>query len=202
MLNSIYTEVALKSPGMYPNALTAGGEPGIEGMRAAARGITGLTIQDYVLIDMQGFSDLIDALGGVDVTVTDRVTLGGDEALNGVVEWFEPGKQHRDGYHATWYARSRHGTGDYDRMARQRILQEALLRQFNPANVLTKFQGVAKAGEEVVKSDVPQGMLDYFTNLEGKTRELPVGSVELVPNNGVDPQDPDYDSISLIATTL
>ncbi|MDJ0376272.1 LCP family protein [Cryobacterium sp. PH31-L1] len=203
MLNSIYTEVALKSPEMYPNALADNSEPGIEGMRDAASGITGLTIQYYVLIDMQGFSDLIDSLGGVDITVTDRVPLGGDEALNGVAEWFEPGKQHMDGYHATWYARSRHGTSDYDRMARQRILQEALLKQFNPANVLTKFQGVAQAGQQVVKTDVPRGMLDSFANLAGKTRNLPVGSVELVPDNGVDPQNPDYDYIrSLIATAL
>lgn len=203
MLNSIYTEVALKSPEMYPNALADNSDPGIEGMRDAASGITGLTIQYYVLIDMQGFSDLIDALGGVDVTVAERVPLGGDEALNGVAEWFEPGKQHMDGYHATWYARSRHGTSDYDRMARQRVLQEAILKQFNPANVLTKFQGVAEAGQQVVKTDVPQGTLGYFANLAGKTRDLPVGSVELVPDNGVDPQDPDYESIrSLIATAL
>jgi LCP family protein required for cell wall assembly len=203
MLNSIYTEVALKSPEMYPNALADNSDPGIEGMRDAASGITGLTIQYYVLIDMQGFSDLIDSLGGVDITVTDRVPLGGDEALNGVAEWFEPGKQHMDGYHATWYARSRHGTSDYDRMARQRVLQEAILKQFNPANVLTKFQGVAEAGQQVVKTDVPQGTLGYFANLAGKTRDLPVGSVELVPDNGVDPQDPDYDYIrSLIATAF
>ncbi|WP_105034027.1 LCP family protein [Cryobacterium aureum] len=203
MLNSIYTEVALKTPEMYPNALSDNSEPGIEGMRDAASGITGLTIQYYVLIDMQGFSDLIDSLGGVDISVTDRVPLGGDEALSGVAEWFEPGMQHMDGYHATWYARSRHGTSDYDRMARQRTLQEALLKQFNPANVLTKFQGVAEAGQQVVKTDVPRGMLGYFANLAGKTRELPVGSVELVPDNGVDPQDPDYDHIrSLVDTAL
>ena len=203
MLNSIYTEVALKSPEMYPDAHAASSEPGIEGMRDAASGITDLTIQYYVLIDMQGFSDLIDSLGGVDITVTDRLPLGGDEALNDVAEWFEPGKQHMDGYHATWYARSRHGTSDYDRMARQRILQEAILKQFNPANVLTKFQGVAQAGQEVVKTDVPQGMLGYFAHLAGKTRDLPVGTVELVSDNGVDPQNPDYDFIrSLSATAL
>jgi LCP family protein required for cell wall assembly len=203
LLNSIYTEVELKSPEMYPSAVNNGSEPGIEGMRDAASGITGLTIQYYVLVDMQGFSDLIDSLDGVDIEVTARVPLGGDEELKGVAEWFEPGKQHMDGYHATWYARSRHGTSDYDRMARQRILQEAILQQFNPANVLTKFQGIAQASQQVVKTDVPQGMLGYFTHLAGKTKGLPVGTVELVPENGVDPQNPDYDDIrSLIATAL
>ncbi|WP_158252272.1 hypothetical protein [Cryobacterium sp. Y29] len=73
-------------------------------------------------------------------------------------------------------------------VGRQRVLQEAILKQFHPANVLTKFQGVAEAGQQVVKTDVPQGTLGYFANLAGKTRDLPVGSVELVPDNGVDPQ--------------
>jgi len=196
MLNSIYTEVELKSPEMYPNAEAEGSEPGIEAMRDAASGVTGLTIQYYVLIDMQGFSQLIDALGGVDINVAERLPIGGDEEFNNVDGWVEAGQQHMDGFTALWYGRARHGTSDYDRMARQRVLQEAILKQFNPANVLTKFQGVAEAGQEVVKTDVPQGMLGYFTNLATKTKELPVGAVELVPANGVDPTDPDYDYIA------
>jgi LCP family protein required for cell wall assembly len=200
MLNSIYTEVALKSPEMYPNAEAEGSEPGIEGMRDAASGITGLTIQYFVLIDMQGFSDLIDALGGVDINVEERLPIGGDEEFNNVDGWVEAGQQHMDGFTALWYARARHGTSDYDRMARQRVLQGAILEQFNPVNVLTKFQGVAEAGEQVVKTDVPQGMLGYFANLAGKTQKLPIGDVELVPGNGVDPTDPDYAYIDELIT--
>jgi LCP family protein required for cell wall assembly len=196
-LNSIYTEVELKSPEMYPNAVADGSEPGIEAMRDAASGVTGLTIQYYVLIDMEGFSQLIDALGGVDINVAERLPIGGQlEDLSDVEGWVEPGQQHMDGFTALWYGRARHGSSDYDRMSRQRILQEAILKQFNPGNVLTKFQGVAQAGEQVVKTDVPQGMLGYFTNLATKTKELPVGAVELVPSNGVDPVDPDYDYIA------
>lgn len=197
LLNSIYTEVELKSPEMYPNAVAEGSEPGIEGMRDAAEGITGLTIQYYVLIDMYGFESLIDALGGVDINVETRIPIGGDENNEGVDGWIEPGQQHLSGYYALWYGRARYGVagGDYERMARQRILQEAVLRQFTPANVLTKFQDVANAGADVVKTDVPQGMLGYFVNLALKTKELPITNVELVPANGVDPMDPDWDYI-------
>ncbi len=192
MLNSVFTEVELVSPEMYPNAFAEGSEPGIEGMRDAASGITGLTIQYYVLIDMQGFSDLVDALGGVDINVTERVPVHEDDTFTTVAFWFEPGLQHMDGYHALWYARSRHDTSDYDRMARQRLLQEAILAQANPGNVLSKFQGVAQAGAQVVKTDIPQGMLGYFVNLASKTKALPITSVALVPENNVDPEDPDY----------
>ena len=203
MLNSIYTEVDQKSPEMYPNAVAAGSEPGIEGMRDAAQGVTGLTIQYYVLIDMQGFSDLIDALGGVDINVAERLPIGGKEDLSDVEGWVEPGQQHMDGFTALWYGRARHGSSDYDRMARQRILQQAILTQFTPANVLTKFQSIAQTGQQVVKTDLPQGALGYFTNLAGKTKALPMSTVELVPDNGVDPTDPDYDYIrGLISAAL
>ncbi|WP_241986527.1 LCP family protein [Cryobacterium fucosi] len=203
MLNSIYTEVELKSPEMYPKAIAEGSEPGIEGMRDAAQGVTGLTIQYYVLIDMQGFAQLVDALGGVEITVDHRVPVHTDDTFTEVLFWFEPGRQHMDGYHALWYARSRHGTSDYDRMVRQRQMQEAILAQASPANVLTKFQAVAKAGSQVVKTDIPQGMLGYFVNLASKTKALPIKSVELIPDNNVDPEDPDYGVIrDLIATSL
>ena len=204
-LNSIYTEVELKSPEMYPNAVAEGSEPGIEAVRDAASGVTGLTIQYYVLIDMQGFEQLIDALGGVDINVETRIPIGGDENNEGVDSWIEPGQHHLNGYHALWYGRARYGVagGDYERMARQRVLQQAILVQFNPANVLTKFQDVASASADTVKTDIPQSMLGYFVNLATKTKELPITSVELVPENGVDPTEPDWAYIrSLIDQAL
>ncbi|MFT2816940.1 LCP family protein [Leifsonia sp. A12D58] len=202
-LNWVYTEVELKSPEMYPNAVSEGSEPGIEGMRDAAEGITGLSIQYYVLIDMQGFSDLIDALGGVDIDVQSRVPVHSDDTFTDVAFWFEPGMQHMDGYHALWFARSRHGTSDYDRMNRQHQLQEAILAQANPTNVLAKFEAVASAGTQVVKTDIPQSMLGYFVNLSSKTKTLPINSVNLTPDNDIDPTDPDYDVIrQMIDTAL
>jgi LCP family protein required for cell wall assembly len=196
LLNSIYTEVELVSPEMYPDAVAQGSEPGIEGMRDAAEGITGLQIQYYVLIDMQGFSDLIDALGGVTMTVENRVPMGAghDEEGNevAITEWIEPGTQVLDGYHALWYARSRYETSDYDRMQRQAQLQEAMLQQFNPGNVLSKFQAVAAAGAQVVHTDIPQSMLGYFVDLASKTKELPVSRVALVPPE-IDPEEPDWE---------
>ncbi|MEJ3403541.1 LCP family protein [Rathayibacter sp. YIM 133350] len=197
-LNSIYTEVELKSPEMYPDAQAKGSEPGIEAMRDAAEGITGLPIQYYALIDMQGFSDLIDALGGVTVDVKDRVPMGAGHDEDGnpveITDWIEAGVQKLDGFHALWYARSRYGTSDYDRMQRQGQLQDAILQQFNPANVLTKFQSIAAAGAQVVKTDIPQSMLGYFVDLAPKAKGQPVTRLAMVPPD-VDPTAPDYDWI-------
>jgi LCP family protein required for cell wall assembly len=193
-LNSIYTEVSLYKASLYPDATKHNSAPGIEAMKDALEGATGIQIQYYVLIDMQGFADLVDALGGVDIKVTERLPIGGDANLNQVQGWIEPGQQHMNGYTAQWYARSRHTTSDYDRMARQRQLQDAILKQVNPVNVVTKFQDIAKAGTQVMKTDIPQSMLGYFVDLGLKTRKLPVSQLELVPPT-IDPSNPDYTTI-------
>ncbi|MES1169716.1 MAG: LCP family protein, partial [Leifsonia sp.] len=178
LVSYLYT-YGQEHPDLYPKAEDAGSSPGIEAMRDAVQGVLGMQIQYYVLIDMQGFSDLIDALGGIDIDVTERVVLGknGDDPIGAI----ETGEQHMDGATALWFARSRYNTTDYARMARQRQVQEAILAQFEPANVLTKFQAVADAGAQVVKTDIPQGMLAPFVTLAAKTRELPVTKVELTP---------------------
>ncbi|WP_369523965.1 LCP family protein [Salinibacterium soli] len=191
-INSVYTEVTLTSPEMYPNATAEGSDPGIEAVRDAVEGVTGLTIQYYALIEMQGFIDLVDALGGVDVTVETAVPIHTDDTFTEVAEWIGPGVVHLDGYHALWYARSRHDTTDYDRMQRQHQLQQAIIEQFSPANVLSKFQAVAAAGARLVETDIPQSALGYFVDLAGKTRELPIAQLELTPVNDVDPEYPDY----------
>lgn len=185
LINSIYTEVQLKDTSLYPDAEAEGSSPGIEAMRDAVEGLLGITLQYYVLIDMQGFSQLIDSLGGVTIDSTGRYPINGDVDEDGnpigMDGWIEPGVQLMDGYTALWYARSRYGTTDYDRMQRQRQVQEAILQQSDPANLLTKFQAVAEAGAEVVRTDIPQGMLGYFVELAGKARSQEITTLEIVP---------------------
>ena len=207
LINSIYTEVELYSPDLYPDAVANGSQPGIEAMRDAVEGTLGITIQYYALIDMQGFADLIDALGGVTIDVAHRLPITDEVDENGQpytdVPWIELGVQLMGGGTALAYARIRAGTTDYERMGRQRQVQEAILQQFDPANVLTKFQAVAQAGAQVVSTDIPQSMLGYFVELAGKSRELPVDTLDLVPDNGVDPEYPDFDYIrQLVAEAL
>ena len=206
LVSYLYT-YAEAHPELYPDAAKHGSTPGVEATRDAIEGVTGLTLQYYVLIDMNGFRQLIDALGGVEINSTGRYPVGGDIDANGkpinVILWIKPGLQHMTGWKAMWYARSRHGTDDYSRMQRQRQVQEAILTQFNPANVLTKFEGIAAAGEQIVKTDIPQGMLGGFVDLADKARAQKVSELELVPANGYHPSRPDFAKIHKdVAATL
>lgn len=194
-LNSIYTEIEYDHPDFYPCAVEHGSSPGIEGMLDAASGALGIPIQYYVIIDMQGFQQLIDALGGVTINVQERLPVGGEWADGENVVpadyWIEPGVQVLDGYNALWYARSRYTTSDYDRMNRQREVQEAILRQFDPITVLARFDEIAAAGSEAVRTDIPRDLLPTLIDLAMKGRDLDVVKVELTPP-AIDPEQPDY----------
>lgn len=166
-------------PELYPDAERQGSTPALEAMRDAVEGITGLPVQWTVLIDMAGFEDLIDALGGVVVTVDEPVTLGVNDGA--VVGRIEAGEQRMSGYTALWYARSRYELTDFDRMEHQRDIQEAMLRQLDPATVLTRFQAIADASSDLVRTDVPQSMLGVLTDLAVQSREQEIRRLELVP---------------------
>ncbi len=192
LIDYLYT-YAEGHPQLYPKAAAQGSSPGIEAMKDAAEGVTGLTIQFYALIDMQGFSDLVDALNGVTIDVPAPLAYGPVTATK-PYGTFAAGTQHMNGYLALWYARSRFDGNDYQRMARQRQVQEAIIKQFQPAIVLTKFQDIAAAGAQVVKTDIPSGMLSHFIDLGDRGRKLPVQQLELVPPQ-FNPARPDYAAI-------
>lgn len=210
-INQLRTEVEVCQDGnaLYPDAVANGSEPAIEATKDAAEGILGIEIPYYVFIDMHGFAALIDALGGVEITVEQRLPKGGGPAYDGqpaeewAIGWIEPGAQHMDGDTAQWYARSRYTTDDFDRMKRQRQLQQAILAQFTPQVVLTRFQEIAAAGTALVKTDLPQSLVPYLAELAVKAKEQPVTPIELTPEGGIDEYNPDYAYIQeLIQTTL
>ena len=69
----------------------------------------GLPVHYYVMVDLRGFQKMVDAVGGLDVTVQRRTPIGGGTSR--IVGWIEPGRPAAlDGYHALWYARSREGS--------------------------------------------------------------------------------------------
>ncbi len=192
LINYLYT-YGEDNPELYPDAEARGSNPGIEATRDAVSGVTGLVLQYYVLIDMQGFADLIDSLGGINITVPERTAIGGVTGAK-PTGYIEAGFQHMDGATALWYGRTRYDSTDFARMARQRQVQEAMLSQFDPANVLSKFENIARAGAQVVTTDVPGIMLPSFVDLGSQARTKPLVNLELVPPL-VDSLDPDFAKI-------
>jgi LCP family protein required for cell wall assembly len=195
LINAIYKDVTDNHADLYPDAVKHGSTPGVEATRDAVSYVTGLKIQSYVIVDMAAFSSLIDALGGIDINVQQRLPIGGQkDDLSDVKGWIEAGQQHMNGYTALWYARSRHSTNDYDRMRRQHEVEDQVLKQMDPANVLSRVQQIMSAGKELVKTDIPSGMLFEYKNLAGKAKTFGIKSLNITPPT-YDPQYPNFGKI-------
>jgi len=191
-INAAYT-YGQNNPDLFPDAEAEGSNPGIEATREAVEGATGIPIQFFVIVDMQGFDDLVDALGGITIDIPYDVPI----AIEGgpVEEWIYAGEDVTlDGYHALWYARSRAGANDYQRMERQRVVQEAVIAQFTPQTLLTQYAQLSAAGQDLVQTDIPQSMIGTLTDLAERTRQLPITNVELVPP-AVQTYDPDFPAV-------
>lgn len=196
-LNGLYNEVNVFNPSLYAGVARPGEDHGVLAMKDAVTGATGLEVQFFVLIDMAGFEQLIDALGGVVINVEQRLPVGGNAEGEGVEGWIEVGEQRMDGYTAQWYARSRYTTDDYDRMRRQRELQRAILAQMTPMNVIQRFQELAEAGTSIVMTDIPESMIGRFLDLAAHAKNHEPVTVELTPPT-VNPEYPDYDLIHVL----
>lgn len=71
-------------------------KPGVTALNEAVTGVTGLTPDYDILVNMASFTALVDAMGGVDITVRERVPIGGKVQNGQIVPgsikgWIEPG---------------------------------------------------------------------------------------------------------------
>lgn len=154
-------------------------DPGALATKEAVEALSGLDIQYYGMVDLRGFQRFIDAVGGIEIDVKTRVPIGG--GTSPVRGYIEPGRQHLDGYHALWYARSREGSSNYERMARQRCVITAMVNQLTPDKVFVNFQKIAGVSGSILQTDVPESDLGTLGDLAMKARSQPMKSVNFVP---------------------
>jgi polyisoprenyl-teichoic acid--peptidoglycan teichoic acid transferase len=186
-INSLYTWGA-EHPDLFPDV----DNPGLEATKLGVEGVTGLTINYWAMVNLAGFDALVDALGGVTVDVPKDIPIGG---IGGAITGTIPaGVRELDGYEALWFARSRVADDDYSRMARQKCLMSAMLKQIDPKRVVMKMGDIADAGKRVFKTDIPASELDTFIELALKARDLPIRTVSFVPPK-IETYDPNYDKI-------
>ena len=212
LTNAVEVCRADRGASLYPDAAKQNSTAAVEATKDAAEGILGIDIPYHVFIDMKGFADLVDALGGVDITVKQRLPEGpgpryrDQPAEEWATGWIEKGAQHMDGQTAQWYARSRYTTSDYDRMRRQRELQTAILAQATPSTVLTRFSDIVAAGKNLVQTDIPDSLLPYLVDLGAKAKGQKVQDLELTPESvGFDAENPtsdDWQRIRGMVSTL
>jgi LCP family protein required for cell wall assembly len=118
--------------------------------------VLGQRIDRYVLIGLQGVRDIVDAVGGVDITVATAIhddQYPTDDYGIQTVD-IPAGRQHMDGDLALKYARTRHQDSDFGRIARQQqVLAAVRNAMLNPLN-WPRIPAVATAVTQSLKTDV------------------------------------------------
>jgi polyisoprenyl-teichoic acid--peptidoglycan teichoic acid transferase len=166
--------------------------PGVEATISAVEGITDLDINYYAMVNLAGFRSLVDAVGGVELTVRDRIPVG--LPSDSFFRYIEPGTRTLDGMDTLWFARAREGSDDYSRMARQKCVMNAMLQQISPETALRNFEKIAKASSEMISTSVPRGEVGRFVDLALKAKSQKIATVSLVPPL-ITTADPDIELI-------
>lgn len=207
LLNAVYNNV----PNLHPDIFDGATFAGADATKWAVEGALGLDVHYFVMVNLEGFERMVDALGGITIDVRYRVPIGTKLSYSGTcteaLGWIEPGlNQHLDGFHALWYARARCGpppvTDDYNRMERQRCVIGAIAEQVSPASLLRNYQRVAAATEDLILTDIPQDRLPAFVALGRDVQEATISSLAFT-NDVLVPSNPDYDEVhELVEETL
>jgi LCP family protein required for cell wall assembly len=150
-----------------PEAFPGPDEPGINAIRGAMGEIFGIPIHHYALVTLNGFVDIVDALGGVTIEVPDTITDNEYPHEDGSVEsiTIKEGTRHLNGHEALAYARIRRQSDDFARMHRQRCVIEAVVEQSSPSEILFRFGAIAEALKRSLVTDIPEERLADFIDL-------------------------------------
>jgi LCP family protein required for cell wall assembly len=136
---------------------------GLEALKTTIEEVVGQQIQYYAMVDFKAFTQIIDAVGGIDVNVENSFT--DYYYLDSTTVSFTAGPQTMDGETALKYARSRksldNGEGtDYARARRQQkvisALQEKIISTDTLANPKTLIQILSSISDSIKVSEFTQ----------------------------------------------
>ncbi len=115
----------------------------------------GVPMDHYVIINIQAFQRIIDAIGGIDIDVEKRMYYEDPwDDDGGLVINLQPGMQHMDGKTAITYVRFRDEEGDIGRIGRQQKFMKAVMEKITSPAIITKLPSVIKEVMSSVKTDL------------------------------------------------
>ncbi len=203
LMNAVWTLADLTAE-EHPDWFAGDPNPGLTATREVLETVLGLPIHHTVIVNLDGFADLVDALGGVLVTVKEAIPINGRTFTNAEghiqldtshpVEWLQPGTQRLDGKQALGYARSRVTTDDYDRMRRQRCIVAAVVDQVEPMTLLQRYPQIIGAVGDNVLTDIPQQDLPTWAELTLLVQDGTMKSLPFTESN-TDTVNPNFSSI-------
>lgn len=153
----------------YPEAFPGPGSPSENAVKGVISEFLGIPIHYYAMVNLDGFVQVVDALGGVEVYVPtplyDAEYPNQDGTTTEVID-IQVGLNQFDGHLALAYSRSRNQDSDYFRMNRQRCVIEAMVDQADPVSLLRNFQSLADVIKDSMQTDIPLEVLPLLIDLK------------------------------------
>ncbi len=164
---------------------------GFTALKAIIGNLYNLPISYYVEVNFSGFRKVIDSVGGVGINVQVPVVddnYPGEDGHKTRI-YIPAGYQHMNGSEALIYARSRHGSNDFDRGARQQRVLLSLRQQIDPATLIPKLNDLIDALKSAIHTDIPVKLLPQLLSVASGVDTKDVRSfVFAPPYYGSEPQ--------------
>jgi LCP family protein required for cell wall assembly len=158
-----------QDPKMPKNQIAfQGNEAGRAAAVATVSMLTGVRIDHFAEINLDGFYELAKVLGGVEVCLRNPVPL---DTYSGFVAK-KSGYQHLNAKMALAFVRQRHGllNGDLDRTHRQQAFLDSVMQQLRTEGVLSdlgKINSLLSVAKQYVITDSGWDLLDFATQMRG-----------------------------------
>jgi len=116
----------------------------------------GVPVHYYIRVNFDGFRKIVDALGGIDITVEEPIwddRYPTDDCGYQTIR-FDVGEYHMDGEQALQYARSRHYTSDFSRIRRQQQVLLAIYEKATSLEVIPRLPELWAAKGDAIQTDL------------------------------------------------
>lgn len=214
-------DIPLRSGGIYGeriNTVYAQGETqdyprgGLGLMKDVIYDNFNIKIDKHIMVDFEGFQEIVDALGGIDVDVPDYVydpyyswtELPGDYDP----QEFDVGRQHMDGRTALAYSRIRFSSDDLDRIQRQQRVIFAAIEKGKSLDVLSRAPDLWSKYNDAIETDINDALIPGYALLANQVKDN-INAVSLgdatTPFTGPEQQAWqvfDWDLVALLVTSL
>lgn len=143
--------------------------------------ITGLTIDETLIVDVSAVEQIVDSLGGISINVQEEITDTRYPTLGGGIETFhiKEGFQILDGATAVKYARTRHTReGDFGRIRRQHQVVEAIVSKTRGLKLTEDLSTVIRLLDTLGDHVATSFSLDDITRLTLLARTIPFSNVK------------------------
>ena len=140
---------------------------GIARVQEEVSRLLGIPVDAYITVDLQGFEELVDAIGGVDFDIP--IDMNYDDPVQDLHIHFQKGPRHLTGAEALGVVRFRHnndgtgyGTEDIGRIGTQQAFLKAVAKKMLNALSLDTLSSYATIFSKHVKTDLSVGNLVWI----------------------------------------